>query len=149
MKLALVILLILYCVQALAKFAVHFLLPYDRRIRQMARNYAKDHKVIAVYDNVTLLVQIVLVALLVATDLHYLSFLTGLFVGMSLIQVYFHRFVRPLPEVKMPEGPLPPIKLMSYAIQAQPGLAWREYVLMAAAAIWGLYVLVVHGLVGS
>lgn len=77
------------------------------------------------------------------------SFLTGLFVRISLIQVYFHRFIRPLPEDKMPESPLPPIKLMSYAVQAQPGLAWREYVLVAAAAIWGLYVLVVHGLVGS
>lgn len=149
MKLALEILLILYCVQALAKFAIHFLLPYDKRIRQMARNYAKDHKVIAVYDNITLLVQVVLVALLFATDMQYLSFLTGLFVGMSLVQVYFHRFIRPLPADKMPESPLPPIKLMSYAIQAQPSLAWREYLLMGAVAIWGLYALVAYGLNGT
>lgn len=82
----------------------------------MARNYAKDHKVIAVYDNITLLVQVVLVVLLFATDMQYLSFLTG---------------------------------LMSYAIQAQPSLAWREYLLIAAAAIWGMYVLVAYGLIGT
>ncbi|WP_067814882.1 hypothetical protein [Actinomadura kijaniata] len=62
MELALKILLVLYCVQALVRFAIHFLLPYDKRIRQMERNHAKDHKVIAVYDDVTLAVQILLVA---------------------------------------------------------------------------------------
>lgn len=149
MRLALEILLILYCVQALARFAIHFLLPYDKRIRQMARNYAKDHKILAVYDDTTLLVQIILVALLFVTGMHELSFLTGLFVGMSLIQVYFHRFIRPLPEDKLPESPFPPVKLLSYAIQAQPGLAWREYVLMAVAAVWGLYILIANGLIGS
>ena len=148
MRLALEILLILYCVQALIRFAIHFLLPYDKRIRQMERNYAMDHKVIARYDDITLLVQLVMVALLFATDMRYLSFLTGLFVGMSLIQLYFHRFIRPLPDDKKPESPYPPVKLMSFAIQAQPSLAWREYLLIALAAIWGLSALAA-GLIGS
>ncbi|GAA1533664.1 hypothetical protein GCM10009678_14970 [Actinomadura kijaniata] len=149
MEPALKILLVLYCVQALVRFAIHFLLPYDKRIRQMERNYAKDHKVIAVYDDVTLVVQILLVALLFATGAHHLSFLTGLFVGMSLIQVYFHRFIHPLPEDRAPRSPFPPVKLMSFAIQARPGLAWREYALMAVVAVWGLYVLVVRDLIGT
>lgn len=149
MKVALEILLIAYCVQALVRFAVHFLLPYDKRIRQMERNYAKDHKVTAVYDDITLVVQLVMVALLFATGMHSLSFLTGLFVGMSLIQLYFHRFIRPLPANRLPESPFPPVKLMSFAIQAQPGLAWREYLLIAAAAIWGLYALIASGLTGA
>lgn len=148
MKLALEILLILYCVQALIRFAIHFLLPYDKRIRQMERNYAKDHKIIARYDDITLVVQLIMVALLFATDMQYLSFLTGLFVGMSLIQLYFHRFIHPLPMDKMPESPYPPVKLMSFAIQAQPNLAWREYLLITATAIWGLYALTV-GLIGT
>lgn len=149
MKLALEILVILYCVQALARFAIHFLLPYDRRIRQMERNYAQDHKYIALFDNVTLLVQIVMVALLFATGMHDLSFLTGLFVGSSIIQVYFHRFIHPLPEDKLPESPYPPIKLVSWAIQAQPDLAWREYLLLTAAALWGLYAVITNGLLGA
>ncbi|GAA4996284.1 hypothetical protein [Actinopolymorpha pittospori] len=149
MELALKVLLILYCVQSLVKFAVHFLLPYGTRIRQMEKNYAKDHKVIAIYDEITLLVQLVLVALLLATGMEYLSFFTGLFVGMSVIQVYIHRFIRPLPDDKMPASPMPPVKLVSFAIQAQPSLAWREYVLMAAASVWGLYALIAYGLVGA
>ena len=148
MKLALEILLILYCVQALTRFAIHFLLPYDKRIRQMERNYAKDHKIIARYDDIALVVQLIMVALLFATTMQYLSFLTGLFVGMSLIQLYFHRFIHPLPKDKMPESPYPPVKLMSFAIQAQPDLAWREYLLIAVAAIWGLYALTA-GLIGT
>lgn len=149
MKLALQILLALYCVQSLVKFGVHFLLPYDRRIRQMERNYAKGHRIIGLYDDITLLVQLVMVVLLFVAGVQYLSFLTGLFVGMSLIQLYIHRFIRPLPADKTPQRPFPPVKLMSFAIQAQPGLAWREYLLMAAAGIWGLYALVVHGLIGT
>lgn len=147
MKLALQILLALYCVQSLVKFGVHFLLPYDRRIRQMERNYAKDHRVIGLYDDITLLVQLVMVVLLFVIGVQYLSFLTGLLVGMSLIQLYIHRFIRPLSADKAPQRPFPPVKLMSFAIQAQPGLAWREYLLMAAAAVWGLYMLVTRGFI--
>ncbi len=38
---------------------------------------------------------------------------------------------------------------MSFAIQARPGLAWREYALIAAVSVWGLYVLVVRNLIGT
>lgn len=31
---------------------------------------------------------------------------------------------------------------MSYAIQAKPGLAWREMILMTALFAWALYVLI-------
>ncbi|WP_024802623.1 hypothetical protein [Nocardia sp. BMG51109] len=142
MKIALIVLLILYCVQSLVRFAVHFLLPYDKRIRAMERNYSQNHRVIAIYDDITLLVQVILVVLLFATGMDALSFLTGLFVGMSLIQIYFHRFIHPLAPDKLPESPYPPVKLMSWAIQARPAFAWREYLLMAALSIWGLYALI-------
>jgi hypothetical protein len=33
---------------------------------------------------------------------------------------------------------------MSYAIQAHPGLAWREIVVMTLLFGWALYALVVH-----
>ena len=145
MRVALTVLLTLYCLQSLAKFAIHFFVPYDKRIRRMAANYSQDHRLISRYDTITLVVQIVLVGLLFATHVDAYSFLTGLFVGMSVIQVYFHRFIHPLPPDKMPESPFPPVKLVSYAIQAQPGLAWREYLLMSIVAIWGLYVVIADG----
>ena len=36
----------------------------------------------------------------------------------------------------MRASPFPPVKLMSFAIQALPGLARREYLLITAVALW-------------
>jgi hypothetical protein len=58
----------------------------------------------------------------------HLSFITGLVVGILTIQVFFHRFSKPLTADNMPESPTPPRKLMSYATQANPRLAWRKIV---------------------
>lgn len=81
--------------------------------------------------------------MLFVTDMQGLSFITGLIVGMLLIQIFFHRFDKPLPpEQAPPESPAPPRKLMSYAIQAGPCLAWREIILMTALFVWALYELV-------
>ncbi len=75
--------------------------------------------------------------------MHGLSLITGLIVGMLLIQIFFHRFDKPLPQEQAPpESPAPPRKLMSYAIQADPGLAWREIILMTALLVWALYELI-------
>jgi hypothetical protein len=41
-----------------------------------------------------------------------------------------------------PESPTAPRKLISYAIQADPGLAWREIILMSALFVWALYELI-------
>jgi hypothetical protein len=70
----------------------------------------------------------------------------GLVVGMLTLQVFFHRFSQVLPADKLPETSAPPRKLMSYAIQAEPRLAWRE--IMAALFVWGLHMLVTHGIFG-
>lgn len=133
MSVALTILLIAFCVQGLVKFAVGFLVPYRRRINRIATYYRRDGRIISIYDSVTLAMIVVLVVLLFVTGVHGLSFITGLIVGMLLIQIFFHRFDKPLPpEQAPPESPAPPRKLMSYAIQADPGLAWREIILMTA-----------------
>jgi hypothetical protein len=49
-----------------------------------------------------------------------------------------------LPTERMPETPTPPNKLMSYAIQANPTLAWREILLMTALFVWAVAMLVGH-----
>ena len=144
MSVALSILLIAFCVQGLVKFAVGFLVPYPTRIRRIASYYQRGGRVISIYDTVTLVIIAVLVALLFLTDMHALSFITGLIVGMLVIQIFFHRFSEPLPGDKAPESSAPPRKIMSYAIQAHPGLAWREIVLMTALLGWALYALVAH-----
>jgi hypothetical protein len=75
------------------------------------------------------------------------SFITGLVTGMLVIQIFFHRFSEPLAPEQAPESSAPPRKIMSYAIQARPSLAWREIALMTALFGWALYELV-HTLVG-
>jgi hypothetical protein len=52
------------------------------------------------------------------------------------------RLPTPTPEQAPPESPPPPPKLMSYAIQAHPGLAWREITLMTALFVRALYQLI-------
>ena len=54
----------------------------------------------------------VLVVLLFLTQMHDLSFITGLIVGMLTIHIFFHQFSRVLPAEQMPETPTPPRKLM-------------------------------------
>lgn len=49
-----------------------------------------------------------------------LRLLAGLWVGETLIQLYFHRFHEPLDQQTAPPAPESPIQTMSYAIQAQP-----------------------------
>jgi hypothetical protein len=142
MSIVLTVLLIAFCLQGLVKFAVGFLVPYETRIRRIASYYRRDGRVISIYDSVTLVVIAVLVVLLLVTEMQYLSFVTGLVVGMLTIQIFFHRFSKPLPESRAPESPAPPRKVMSYAIQADPGLAWREIVFMTVVFVWALYQLV-------
>ena len=146
MSVVLIILLIAFCLQALAKFAVWFLVPYETRIRRIASYYDRDGRIISLYDSITLIIMVALVILLMLTEMHYLSFISGLVVGMLTIQVFFHRFSKPLTPDRMPESPTQPRKIMSYAIQANPRLAWREIVFMTILFVWALYMLLVEGI---
>jgi hypothetical protein len=65
---------------------------------------------------------------------------------MLTIQVFFHRFRKPLSADNMPESPTPPRKLMSYATQANPRLAWRKIVFRPYWSSGALYMLFVGGL---
>jgi hypothetical protein len=144
MSVVLIILLSAFCLQGLVKFAVWFLVPYETRISRIASYYDRDGRIISFYDSITLIIMVALVILLMLTEMHYL--MTGLVVGMLTIQVFFHRFSKPLTADQMPESPTPPRKLMSYAIQANPRLAWREIVFMTVLFVWALYMLFVEGL---
>jgi hypothetical protein len=88
---------------------------------------------------------LIFVALLFASGVEYLSFTTGLLVGMTIIQVYFHRFSDPLPPEKSPEPPITALKMMSYSIQANPGKGWKELVFMTVLFVWALYMLATRG----
>ncbi|MGH3970816.1 MAG: hypothetical protein ACRDTV_22560 [Mycobacterium sp.] len=142
MLVALTIVLIGFSVQGLFKFCVGFLVPYRTRIRRIASYYERGGRIIGVYDTLTLLIIVAMIALLAVTEMQYTSFFTGLVVGMLIIQIFFHRFRVPLPAEKSPETPIEPRKLMSYAIQADPALGWREVALMTVLFVWALYEMV-------
>jgi hypothetical protein len=142
MTIALEILLILFCLDGLRKFAMGFLVPYEVRIKQISKYYEKDSKVIGTYDSVMLAMIVVIVVLLFLTDMRHLNFIAGLVVGMLSIQVFYHRFNKVLPADKAPRPPVAPNKLNSFAVQADPGLAWREIVFMTVLLAWSLYMLV-------
>jgi hypothetical protein len=147
MSVALTVVLIAFCLQGLVKFAVGFLVPYSIRIRRIASYYERDGRIISIYDTVTLVIIVALVILLFLVDMQKLSFITGLVVGMLIIQIFFHRFDKPLNPDQAPESGAPPRKIMSFAIQADPKRAWREIVVMTVLFTWALYALV-RGLIG-
>ena len=57
---------------------------------------------------------------------------------MVLIQLYFHSFSEPLKPEHFPEPPVSPIKIMSYGIEASPGKAWRELLIMTVIFYMGI-----------
>ncbi len=133
------VLLAVYAVHALAKFSFFFLLSYRSRRRALDHAYAGRASASKTADSFLLLVCVLLAGLLAVRGADHVSFLTGLLVGMTLIQIYFHRFSEPLSEEQAPKPPNSPIKIMSYAIQAMPGRPWRELVLIAGLLLWSLY----------
>ena len=137
------ILLALYIAYALLKFFDFFYQSYDRRMRSIRAAYENNGRVLKTFDNVVLGLMLVLVVLQFLSGVEYLSFTTGLLVGSTLIQIYFHRFCDPLPADKSPELPVSPIKLMSWGIQANPKKPWRELAFLTVLFVWALYRIVI------
>jgi hypothetical protein len=137
LSLALTVLLVLFSIHTLLKFAVFFVLPYRTRRRMLDRAYGDRASATKISDIFLFCVCLVLVGLLFATGADHVSFLTGLLVGATLIQLYFHRFSEPLTDDQSPAPPVSPI-------QARPALPWRELLLFAALVLWGLYQFYAH-----
>jgi len=135
----LAILLAVYSIQALAKFSFFFVLSYRSRRKALDRAYGGKLSATKTADAFLLMLVIVLAVLLGLRGADHVSFITGLLVGMTLIQMYFHQFSVPLSDDEAPEPPASPIKIMSYAIQARPSRPWKELVLIAVLLVWSLY----------
>ena len=141
--LVLKILLIFFVFYSLVKFYVFFFVKYDTRRKWLDSSYKGKTSATKLSDIFLLVMILLFLGLLFASGgMEYISFTTGLFVGMILIQLYFHSFSDPLPPEKSPEPPLSPIKIMSYAIEANPKKAWRELLIITIILIWALYMLI-------
>jgi hypothetical protein len=135
----LTILVTIYAVHALMKFGFFFVLSYRNRRKALDRAYAGKASATKTADAALLVFAIALSILLSIRGADHVSFLTGLLVGMTLIQIFFHRFSVPLSADEAPEPPSSPIKIMSYAIQAKPSRPWKELVVIACLLVWSLY----------
>jgi hypothetical protein len=145
-SLTLKVLLAIYIVYALLKFFEFFFRDDKTKQAGLRAIYVDGNgRIVRIFDNVFLLFALILIALLFLGGIEYVSFTTGLLVGMTIIQVYFHRFSDPLPPEKAPPPPITALKMMSYSIQANPGKAWRELVLMTLLFLWALYMLATRG----
>ena len=146
MSTTLKVLLTLYILYALLKFFEFFFRDEEAKRQGLDTVYVQGNgRVVRIFDNVTLIFTLVLLALVFASGVEYLSFTTGLLVGMTIIQLYFHRFSDPLPPEKSPQPPITALKMLSYSIQANPGKAWRELALMTLLFVWSLYMLATRG----
>lgn len=142
------ILMTLFCLQVVIKFYVFFFVKYDVRKKQLDKSYGNKACATKTTDYVLLAICALLVTLLFFSEnLEYLSFITGLYVGATLIQLYFHQYSNelPLPDKKAPKEPLSPIKLVSYSIQAFPKRPWKELVFLTILFLWGFYMLLSKG----
>ena len=146
MSTTLKVLLTVYILYALLKFFEFFFRDEETKRKGLDTVYVKGNgRVVRIFDNAILVFTLVLLALVFASGVEYLSFTTGLLVGMTIIQLYFHRFSDPLPSEKSPQPPITALKMLSYSIQANPGKAWRELTLMTLLFAWSLYMLATRG----
>lgn len=140
------ILLIFFIIYSLIKFYVFFFVKYERRRKLLDSSYNGKNSATKVSDIFLMaMILILLGLLLISGGMEYISFITGLFVGMVLIQLYFHSFSKPLTAEEPPEPPVSPIKLLSYAIEADPKRAWKELVILTIILVWTIYVLLTMG----
>ena len=116
-------------VYSIAKF-LFFVLGYDRRRAAVEKQYAGGTHPPAVADWVLLAISVSFGAALLAAGMDPIAFLGGLFVGATLIQLFFHSFNVPVPSEHAPPEPVSPLKMMSYAIQDRPARAWKQMLAM-------------------
>jgi hypothetical protein len=128
-------------VHIIAKFAF-FALPYRRRRAALDKRYADKPSATTTSDVVVLGFTVVLAALLLWRGVEAVSFLGGLWIGATLIQLYFHRFHTPVPAERAAPPQTSPLKELSYAIQDSPWKPWPQMLVLAVLVVWNLAMIV-------
>jgi hypothetical protein len=124
-------------VHIVVKFAF-FALPYTKRRAALDRSYGDKPSATSTSDWIVLGFTVVLAALLLWRGVEAVSFLAGLWIGATLIQLYFHRFHEPVPAENAAPPETSPLKEMSYAIQASPWRPWPQMLVLAVLVVWSL-----------
>lgn len=83
-------------VHILVKF-IFFALPYRRRRAALDKQYGAKPSATSVSDLVAMILTVAIAALIVWRGIEPVSFLAGLWIGATLIRLYFHQFHTPVP----------------------------------------------------
>jgi hypothetical protein len=121
----------------IAKFAF-FALPYRRRRALLDKQYGDKAWATNMSDRVTMAFTVVVAALLLWRGVEGVGFLGGLWIGATLIQLYFHQFHRPVPPERAAPPPTSPLKEMSYAIQDAPWRPWPQLLMLTVLVVFSL-----------
>ncbi|BBY31794.1 hypothetical protein [Mycolicibacterium sediminis] len=131
------IVVIVLGVHVVAKFAF-FTLPYRRRRAALDKQYGDKPSATASSDVVLMIFTVTIAVLLLCRGVEPVSFLGGLWIGATLIQLYFHGFRRPVPEHRSAPPRTSPLKEMSYAIQDAPWRPWPQVLTLIVLVGYGL-----------
>lgn len=124
-------------VHVIVKFAF-FALPYRRRRALLDKQYGDRASATTASDLVLMALTVAIAALLLWRGVEAVSFLGGLWIGATLIQLYFHQFHRPVPAQRAAPPPTSPLKEMSYAIQDAPWRPWPQLLTLTALVVISL-----------
>lgn len=131
------VLVALLGVHILVKFAF-FALPYAKRRAALDRSYGEKPSATSTSDWVLLSLTVALAGVLLWRGADAASFLGGLWIGATLIQLYFHRYHHPVPADRKAPPVTSPLKEMSYAIQDDPWRPWPQLVVLTVLVVWCL-----------
>jgi len=118
-----------------------FALPYRRRRALLDKQYGDKPSATNKADPVLMVFTVGVAALLLWRGVDAVSFLGALWVGASLIELYFHRFHRPVPAERAAPPESSPLKEMSYAIQDAPWRPWPQLLTLTVLVVFSLVLL--------
>ena len=124
-------------IHVITKFAF-FALPYRRRRALLDKQYGDKASATTTSDRVLMVFTVMVAALLLWRGVEAVSFLGGLWIGATVIQLYFHQFHRPVPPQRAAPPQTSPLKEMSYAIQDAPWRPWPQLLTLAALVSFSL-----------
>ncbi len=124
-------------IHVITKFAF-FALPYRRRRALLDKQYSDQASATTMSDRVLMVFTVMVAALLLWRGVEAVSFLGGLWIGATLIQLYFHQFHRPVAPQRAAPPQTSPLKEMSYAIQDTPWRPWPQLLALAVLVVFSL-----------
>jgi hypothetical protein len=131
------VVVVVFGIHIIAKFGF-FALPYRRRRAMLDKQYGDKPSATDTSDWVLMVFTVVVAAVLLWRGVEAVSFLGGLWIGATLIQLYFHQFHRPVAPDRAAPPQTSPLKEMSYAIQDAPWRPWPQLLTLTVLVVFSL-----------